>query len=107
MKRLSPLNKLSKSMSMSTLGWRLMLLVVAARAFPDLSSPYSETHERHKRQGVPPEWSDAELLCRLNASLSGDICDEIFSSSPNSPVEANCICAPVWQCTDTQGPSGE
>lgn len=79
-----------------------MLLVVAAKA---LTNPIPSAHERRKRQVDTSDVTDAELLCGLLSSLNGAPCKDNAPSGPNSPVEANCKCAPVWQCKDDRGPT--
>jgi len=91
---------------MSTLRWRILLLVVAARALPDPSSS-SRTNIRNRRQSDTSNLSDAELLCRLTAAIDGNSenCDQNPPPPPipdpdSEPVGGSCKCAPAWQCTD-------
>lgn len=80
---------------MSTLGWRILLLVVAVRALPDPST-FSGSTNRERRHSDTSHLSDTELLCLLGG------CD---STPPPGPTPGpkqggGCTCAPVWQCRD-------
>ncbi|KAG0715765.1 Phenoloxidase-activating factor 2 [Chionoecetes opilio] len=95
---------------MSTLVWRILLLVVATRALPEPSSSSSGAQSRHRRQADTSNLSDVELICRLSASASGITNEDCAKKTPPSsgPTSApgSCTCAPVWQCKDNNVPTG-
>lgn len=93
---------------MSTLGWRILLLVVAARALPDPSAS-----SRDRRQVDTSGLSDVELICQLTSALEGtnENCPPSSTSSPGpagpEAVSGTCRCAPAWQCLDATKPVGQ